>query len=207
MFSNTISGLYDISVQVSNGGTIQACSNARKYVQIRVNTQPYAEISNPDVFGTNEAVTFHVSNQNDADNDRLSFTWEGAGISEMNIGDSVSVSHTIPGQYEITLSVDDGSKASNAVYRTTKSYEVNAAPNVVFTAPEKAAPGDILTLDATATADPNDTDLHYRWFVDGDEFEGNETAELKLQKPGTYTITLRVDDKRDILLKLRANIL
>lgn len=197
-FSNTISGLYDISVQVSNGGTIQACSNARKHVQVRVNTQPYAEISNPDVFGTDEAVPFRVSNQNDADNDRLSFTWKGTGISEMNIGDSISVFHKIPGKYDITLSVDDGSKASNAVYNTTNSYEVNAAPSVFFTAPEKAAPGDILVLDATATADPNDTDLQYRWFVDGDEFEGNETAELKLQQPGTYTISLRVDDLRGV---------
>ena len=44
-FSNTVSGLYDITLQVSDGGSFINCSIAEESISIRVNTQPYAKLS------------------------------------------------------------------------------------------------------------------------------------------------------------------
>jgi PKD repeat protein len=197
-FSNTISGLYVISVRVSDGGAIQKCSNTQKQIRIRVNTQPYAEIALTEVFGIDEEVQFNVVNQSDADNDRLYYEWNGAGINERTFGDTISVSHAIPGIYAITLTANDSSKATNASYTVTRQYEVNAAPVVSFNSPEKVAPGDEIILDATATTDQNDSTLHYTWFVDNEKIEGGSVANLVLNAPKTYDIRLQVDDGRGV---------
>ncbi len=197
-FSNTISGLYVISVRVSDGGAIQKCSNAQKQIRIRVNTQPYAEIALTEVFGTDEEVHFNVVNQSDADNDQLYYEWSGIGINERTFGDTISVSHTNAGVYDISLTANDSSKATNASYTVTRQYEVNAAPVIAFKAPEKVAPGDEIILDATATTDQNDSTLYYTWFVNNEIIEGDAVANLVLNNPKTYEIRLKVDDGRGV---------
>lgn len=193
-FSNTISGSYVVSVRVSDGGTSQVCSNSQRQARIRINTQPYAEMEFTELFGTGEQVTFHVNNASDADNDQLFYEWSGPGIVENSFGDSVTISHNNPGLYQISLTVNDSSKATNSSFTVTHQYEVNAAPNVAFSAPEKAAPGDEIILDASTTTDQNDSTLNFQWFVDGNELGSGIRTSLTLEKPKLYDIRLLVDD-------------
>lgn len=197
-FSNTISGSYVVSVRVSDGGTTQACSNSQRQSRIRINTQPYAEIEYTELFGTGDQVIFSVSNASDADNDQLFYEWTGTGIVENNFGDSVTISHDTPGIYEVALTVNDSTESTNSDFTVTRQYEVNAAPDLAFTSPEKVAPGDEIILDASSTTDQNDSTLDYQWYVDGQEIDGGPVVSLTLEDPKIYDVRLVVNDGRNV---------
>lgn len=197
-FSNTISGSYTISLRVSDGGTNPNCSIDERDVQIRVNTQPYAELIAPTVIGTDENVIASVSNQTDSDNDSLTFNWQGAGIVGSNMASSVTINHAAPGVYPINLIINDGTGATNGIYSITKRYEVNAAPVPLFTLREKIAPGDNLTFDGTASSDQNNNPLQYKWFVNDNLIASQSVASFQFTEPGQYRVKLLVDDGRGI---------
>ncbi len=72
---------------------------------------------------------------------------------------------------------------------------VNASPFAVITADKLiAAPGEIVTLSAAASSDPENAPLTYQWFVNN-EFRGSE-KELTLSSllPTTYNVKLVVND-------------
>ena len=197
-FSSTVSGLYIISVRVSDGGNSPNCSIDQKQIRIRVNTQPYSEIELTPVIGTNETVTINAINQSDADNDTLSYTWSGDGIQENTPGNSVSVSHAAAGIYTINLTVNDGTPSDNAEYTVSKTYEVNSAPVPSFTLAEKAAPGDIISLTAAASTDANSDPLDFKWFINNSLIAEGRLAEYSFSEPDTYTVKLVVDDGRGV---------
>jgi PKD repeat protein len=197
-FSNTISGLYTISVQVSDGETSANCSISEQQIDIRVNTQPYAEINVAPVSGTNEPITLTVANQTDSDNDILSFRWEGIGIPQNTTGTSVTVQQERPGVYPVRLTVNDGSGATNANYSINRVYEINAAPEPIFSIPENVAPGDVFSLNGVESTDPNRDPLAYTWLVNGSEVARGDISTLSLNEPGNYEVTLLVDDQRQV---------
>ncbi len=197
-FSNTVSGLYSISIQVADGGTSLNCSIAEQEVQVRVNTQPYAEIDVAPVSGTDDEIVLKVSNQTDSDNDRLSYQWAGIGVPEGSTSDSIVVSHQQPGVYPVRLIVSDGSGAQNASYSVNRVYEVNAAPVPEFSVPATVAPGDVFPLNGVESSDPNQDPLVYIWTVNNEEVARGDVSTLSLSDPGDYEIKLTVDDQRGV---------
>lgn len=195
-FSNTISGQYTISVQVTDGGSSVNCSISAEEVQIRVNTQPYAEITVPAISGTDEAITLSVVNPVDSDNDELTYLWEGLGVPPGSTGQSVTVEHAQPGVYPVRLTINDGSGSQNATFSINKVYEVNAAPTPAFSIPQMVAPGDVFPLNAIESNDPNRDNLAYKWLLDGKEIANKDISTLTLDQPGDYEVTLEVDDQR-----------
>ena len=197
-FSNTISGLYNISIQVTDGGISQRCSIAQEQTQVRVNTQPYAEIDVVPVSGTEDPIVLKVINQTDSDNDALSYSWAGIGIQQGSTSDSIVVRHQEPGVYPVRLTINDGSGAQNSIYSVNRVYEVNAAPIPVFSLPANVAPGDVFPLNAIESSDPNQDELEYIWMVDNEEVARGDISTLSLSEPGDYEIKLIVDDKRGV---------
>jgi len=198
-FHNSVPGLYHIKLVVNDGGTTAGCSEATAEKTIRVNSQPYAEISLTSLFGTDEPVTFSVANQSDADNDTLEYHWKGSGIVEPPAtGTTVTVRQPTAGDYTISLLVDDQSGTQNATYQTTASYKVNAAPVPVFTLPEQAAPGEEISLDAFGSHDTNPDTLSYTWKIDNKEITQTPRTTTSLASAGDYTVTLIVDDNKEV---------
>ncbi|MCR9131878.1 MAG: PKD domain-containing protein [bacterium] len=195
-FSNTVSGVYNIAVQVSDGGTSVNCSIAEESVEIRVNTQPYAEIIVPAVSGTDEPITITVQNASDSDNDNLTYNWAGLGVPPNSSGSSITVQHAQPGVYPVRLTIDDNTGSRNATFTVNRVYEINAAPEPNFSMPENIAPGDIVTLNALESSDPNVDDLAYTWSLNGQIIASSEITTLSLDEPGDYNVTLTVDDQR-----------
>ncbi len=195
-FSNTVSGLYAISVQVSDGGTSVNCSISEREVQIRVNTQPYAEIESVPIAGTNEPIVLRATNQSDSDNDNLTYLWEGIGVPPNSTESSITVQHELPGVYPVRLTINDGSGSENASYSVNRVYEVNAEPIPEFSVPENVAPGDVFALNAIESEDPNQDELTYSWLLNGNEVAREEVSTISLDEPGDFEITLVVDDQR-----------
>ncbi len=195
-FMSTVSGVYNVSVQISDGGNSIRCSVAQRQQLIRVNTQPYAEIQFPEVSGTNEDITFRVVNQSDSDNDNLSYFWTVNGERSKVSSDSVVVSHEKAGFYDIALAVNDSSGANNSEFTVNKTYEINAAPIPIFTIPDIVAPGDIFTLNADSSSDENNDELLYSWSVNDNEVSNSPNYPLSLDEAGDYEVMLTVDDQR-----------
>ncbi|MEQ9310381.1 MAG: PKD domain-containing protein [Balneolaceae bacterium] len=197
-FSSSVSGFYTISVQVTDGGTSLTCSIAEEQVQVRVNTQPYAEIDVVPVSGINDSINLKVTNQSDSDNDNLSYTWAGIGVPEGSTSESIVVKHQQPGVYPIRLTVNDGSGAQNATYSINRVYEVNAAPVPEFSVPTFVAPGDVFPLNAVESGDPNQDQLLFIWMVNEEEVARGEISTLSFSDPGSYEVKLIVDDQRGV---------
>ncbi|MEX0844466.1 MAG: PKD domain-containing protein [Balneolaceae bacterium] len=137
-FSSEKPGTFIISVRVSNAGEIPGCNNRQRQVRIRVNSKPYAEIDYDSTFQTGEYLTFSVMNENDDDNDSLSYKWDGLGVvSDDNNSREVNISHMATGIFDITLTVDDNTNTANSRYSVTQNYTVTpptkttAKPTVV----------------------------------------------------------------------------
>ncbi len=197
-FSSTISGVYSVTLRVSDGGSNPTCSIDEQEVQVRINTQPYAELNISPLIGTNKNVIATISNQTDADNDSLTYSWQGEGVSGNDRMTSVTLNHSEPGFYPLTVTLDDGSGSSNAFYSITKQYEVNAPPTPIFSLSDKAAPGDNLTFDGTSSTDDNNNPLQYKWFVNGNLVASESVANFQFSDPGNYQVKLVVDDGRGV---------
>ena len=179
---------------MNDGASYSACNEASDIKTIRVNAQPYAEISGPRIHGRNVDVKFMVKNDFDSDDDELLFTWSGTGIIGTNKGRSIVVNHDVAENYTISLTVDDQTGTTNSVYSTTIEYHVNAEPVPAFQLPEQAAPGDKVILSAINTMDPDSKNLKFHWSVsDGSELN-SAGATLSFDAPGDYDVTLTVDD-------------
>jgi PKD repeat protein len=193
-FNSLIPGMYIVKLIVNDGAQNSACHEAIDTKTIRINAQPYAEISGPRIHGRSIETKMMVKNDFDSDNDDLLFTWRGPGITGPNQGRSVIIQHEIAGLYSLTLSIDDQTGTTNSSYTTSINYRVNADPVPAFALPEQAAPNDELVLSATNTMDPDGQNLSFHWSVsDGSELETPE-ATLSFDAPGDYDVTLTVDD-------------
>jgi large repetitive protein len=193
-FSSLIPGLYEVRLIVNDGAANSMCTEAEDSKTIRVNAQPYAEISGPKIHGRKANTKFFVKNDFDTDNDKLFFTWSGTGIVGPSNDRSVVVNHDIAGDYSITLSVDDHTGSTNSTYTAQFNYHVNAEPVPLFALTEQAAPGDQLVLNASNTNDPDSKNLSFHWSLsNGSKYEGKE-AKFTFDAPGDYKVTLTVDD-------------
>jgi len=193
-FSSLIPGLYEVRLIVNDGAANSACNETAVTKTIRVNAQPYAEISGPRIHGRTADTKFSATNDFDSDQDKLFFTWDGTGIVGSNKERGVIVNHNLAGDYAITLTVDDQTGSTNSTYSTVFEYHVNAEPVPVFAMPLQAAPKDEILLNADNTIDPDSKNLSFHWSVsNGSKFESKE-AKLTFDTPGDYDVTLTVDD-------------
>ncbi len=193
-FSTQTPGSYNVSLNVTSDGPNSECALSDEIVRVRVNSQPYAEISHDDVIARDYEAQLRVINEQDADGDPLQFFWDGDGIVGEPEGRTVSVRHADPGNYTVRLTVDDQTGTGNAQYSTSVSYKVNAEPEPRFELPDIVATGQPVQLDGNASSDPDGDPLAFSWEVsDGRELNG-PVNEIDFSEPGDYAVTLRVDD-------------
>ncbi|MCX7984065.1 MAG: PKD domain-containing protein [Bacteroidetes bacterium] len=187
-------GVYDVKLIVSDGSSNSPCSQDDASAVLRVNTQPYGEIRGPHVIARSRDAFFTLNNVYDADGDEIQVQWFGTGISGDRTAQTVRVRIDTARVYTLKAVLNDQTSTSNATYTISFPFRVNAEPRPVFQLPEKAAPGEKLLLSAQLSADPDNSQLRYRWIIsDGSEFF-TPTTYVVFQDPGTYTVTLTVDD-------------
>ena len=193
-FSSQTPGNYDVTLNVTSDGPNPECALSEESVAVRVNSQPYAEISHEPVVARDVEARLQAVNTQDADGDQLLFFWEDDGIIGEAEGRTVRIRHTEAGMYQATLTVDDQTGTDNARYSTTVSYKVNAEPVPRFELPEIVATGEPVQLDGEGSSDPDDDPLTLRWEIsDGRQLSG-PVNDIDFSEPGDYTVTLRVDD-------------
>lgn len=165
-------------------------------------------------------ITLDGRGSSDPDGDPLSYDWDlgggrfegGTGASDPVVQASFPGTGTGPNRtegllapYSITLTVSDGRGGTGTA---TAEIEVgpptNAAPTAQIVADPTAVPeGDdhttVVTLDGSASSDPDGDALAFDWDVPGGRFvggtdAGSETAMVTFPGNAPYTVTLTVTD-------------
>lgn len=197
-FSSSVSGNYKVRVVADDKAPSSLCTVAEKEFGIVVNTQPYAEINYAPLFSTFEKVTFTAIDAFDSDKDSLTYRWRISDRFDVFEGDRVDIRHDKEGKYTATLIVSDLTGTQNQEFITTVNYRVNGTPEPEFTLPEKAAPNDIVRLDASGSWDPDKDQLSYTWEISDGRFERGTVWRTTFDQPGIYTITLIADDNLNV---------
>jgi hypothetical protein len=217
-----VEGLYGITLQVSDGERVSDLD----HVVVQVggsNLCPLADAGEDVIAQTGTPAQLDASASSDddiigiEDDQVLEFLWHfslvpgESALTDGNIyGQGTDAPHIIPdvpGTYIVQLLVNDGSCTSLPDYVTVQASNGNAPPiadagqSVILT---PCAPSRV-TLDGTASYDPEGQQLGYRWTftsvpagsaVSDATLQGrfSATPRFNWDLPGVYTLQLNVDD-------------
>ena len=188
-------------------GQSAGCSNsAGTPPNVPLDPEPTAPANNPPVAvaggpysgeaGTT-LIQFDGSRSSDQDGDTLSFAWD--------FGDGTTATDMMPthtysaaGNFVVELVVEDGQggRASDVTSAAISAPPANIAPVADPGGPYTGEPGQMITFDGSASADPNGDALTYSWnFGDGSSGSGVNPTHT-YAAAGNYTVTLTVRDGR-----------
>ena len=183
-------GPYLVILTVTDNGSL-ADSFSRN---VLVNTPPQAAFTVNPLTTVNPGVpfAFDASLSMDPDGTLAAYDWD---YGDGNFGTGVTTNHpyATSGTFVVTLTVTDNGTATNTA---TRSVLVNTPPTAAFTAtpPTAVNPGVLLTLDASASMDPDGFIVSSDWdFGDGNLGSGNPVTH-QYPASGTYVVTVTVTD-------------
>ena len=172
-----------------------------------INSPPVADAGSDQQVNVGDTVQLDGAGSYDVDLDPLTYQW---ALTAMPSGSSAALDDPaavrpvfvpdLSGQYTATLVVSDGQADSPA---DEVVIQVNGAPVADAGADQQVVTGDVVTLDAGGSADPDQDPLSYQWtVVDPDGVSVSLTAEtadqqvvsFTAERTGQYTATLVVDD-------------
>ena len=142
---------------------------------------------------TSGGVWFDARASSDGLGDPLTYRWD-FGDGNAAAGALVAHTYAAEGRYEATLTVDDGTGASNAVATDTRSVLINHRPKAVAGDHREICLGDILTFDAGESSDPDGQELAIFWDFGDGATATTEKVRKTYDQPGVYPVTLTVAD-------------
>ncbi|MFA6636475.1 MAG: PKD domain-containing protein, partial [Candidatus Omnitrophota bacterium] len=186
-------GKYAVVLTVDDGkGT--TCSSATDVAMIHVNSRPEASLGKVSDTCVGKRVSFDASESSDPDGDSLAYIWNfGDGTVETS-GSRMTHTYQKGGKYTVSVTVDDGKGTPCSTSSDSVSLKVNTPPSARMTIGEECCVDMEQKFDGSGSIDPDGDALTYSWdFGDGSSGEGVRVSH-SYAKPGTYKVTLRVDD-------------
>ncbi|MCP4696479.1 MAG: DUF1566 domain-containing protein, partial [Gammaproteobacteria bacterium] len=136
-------------------------------------------------------VTFDASGSNDPDGGSITdYAWliEGQSYSGMTVGHSFSSA----GSYQAILTVTDNDGFTGSIQKTVTVLD--AGPTAILNlAPSSGEPPLTVTLDGSASSDPDGPIAAYEYLVNG-QIKNGATASYTFSALGTYPVVLTVTD-------------
>jgi len=181
-------GTYTVTLTVTD--EVGLSDSDTLIVTVRDVTAPVAEAGSDRIINKDISITFNGSGSSD-NAGIVSYQWN---FGDGGTGSGITVSHTYstPGTYTVTLTVDDA--AGNGPVSDTLTVVVDTTPPVADAGPDQTVNEDIsVTFNGGGSSD-NVGIVSYQWNF-GDGATGNGiTDSHTYSTPGTYTVTLTVDD-------------
>jgi uncharacterized repeat protein (TIGR01451 family) len=203
-FVPDVRGTYTVTLLVSDG------NETSSYDVVKISTINVAPVANAGADQTvrpGDTVTLDASASTDSDGDLLTYSWSFESVPQGSLAalsnpDSVNPTFVadIPGDYIVRLVVNDS--IVDSVPDTVVISTINLAPVANAGEDQSVHVGDLVTLDASASSDPDGDSLTYQWVFtvvpqgsaadlnDADFVHPTFTADL----PGTYVLSLTVND-------------
>lgn len=188
-------GKYPVVLTVDDGNGVSN-SKAQASTVISVNASPKADAGSDRVVSPGEEVVFDASASYDPDGSIETHSWDFGDNTETQ-AEKTSHTYTVPGTYNVTLTVVDNSGSECGVVTDKALIRVNSPPVAEAGDDRKGFTGganDAVFFDAGASHDPDGDTLTYHWdFGDGSTAGGPRVSHT-YGSPGKYSVTLRVDD-------------
>jgi len=168
-------------------------------------TTPVANAGIDQTVDEGTTVTLDGSASSDADNDPLTYKWtapEGITLNSMTVVNPTFIAPEVKSntQYIFSLVVNDGTVNSPANYVIIYVRQINKAPIANAGADQTVNEGALVTLDGTASSDPDGITLYYTW-TDPEGISLNSTTADKptfgapeVTADTQYTFSLVVND-------------
>lgn len=159
-----------------------------------VNAAPVAEAGSDQIGTIGQALRFSAAASYDVDGEITRYSWD---MGDGTILEGAEVSHVYDrsGSFRVSLRVTDDSGASNQIATDALRVDVNMPPEPRFTIPDRPiSVSEVARFDAVQSTDEDGQILSFIWdFGDGTMGEG-VTASYAWPEPGTYEVTLLVED-------------
>jgi len=190
-------GRYRVTLEVRDDSGL-ACNRGITETVVAVNAPPIAE-AGPDLIVTaGEIVTLDGRESSDPDGQIGRYIWD-LGNGETAEGAVVRYAYPEPGSYTVTLTAEDSvrvgnSRASDSLTVQVRDYSYQDAPIADAGGDREVFVGEAAVFDAARSYDRDGNLLDYSWsFGNGQEARGPQVVQT-FWRPGTYEVTLRVED-------------
>lgn len=163
-------GSYTVRLVV-NDGKVDSPAATFTFAATRINRAPVARAGNDMTAVNGTEVVLNGTASSDPDADLISYRWvlstKPAGSTATLSGATTprpSFTPDVTGNYVVSLVVSDGTLGSDSAFVIVTSGAANMPPTAVATGPASVVlVGSRVTLDASASTDPNADLLRYSW--------------------------------------------
>jgi len=178
--------------------SIYVANTSRLTQTVVVNDPPHAVIESAVKAAPYQNIYFDANKSYDTDGNIISYQWD-MGDGKTKTGVKVSHKYTRPGNYRVTLMVEDDGTTLCTKGKTTTDIWINRAPQARFNlAKNLIAVDEAVMMDAKGSIDSDGEIVKYSWdFGDGSKAEGISTSH-KYSQPGKYTVQLTVQDDSEL---------
>lgn len=189
----TKAGDYKVTVKVSDNDKNESVKSLM--ISIRDNLPPVAAFAAPEKGRVNMEVRFDATMSSDPDGSIADYSFDFGDSSEKVSGKAIVYhKYTTAGVYDITLEVTDNEGAKSKVVHQIEVVD-NLPPVAAFAAPSVSTEGEIVTVDAAQSYDPDGSILEYVFdFGDGSNTSKTVVSNHIYARAGEYTIKLTVKD-------------
>ncbi len=189
-------GTYRVALRIEDE-TEHPCNWAATELDIVINERPTAAAGPDHHVAVDGTIAFDASSSADNDGALTSYAWDfGDGGTSGEI--AVAHSYAQPGTYRVELNVVDDAGVENSGAADDVTVVVNAPPVAAAGSDLLVAPAQVVTLDGTASHDPDGSVASYAWvFGDGTSAAG-AIVQHAFDAPGEYTVRLRVTDQSGV---------
>ncbi len=185
-------GIYKVVLTVDDRMDM-ACSTSVDIMHVKINSGPSVDLGNVDNTCVDKTVSFDASGS-DPDKDPLTYSWDLGDGTTKGGGSRITHKYSRGGTYRVSVTADDGrgSGCSRATDSTT--VRINTSPDAKINMTPACCVDMEQTFDASGSSDPDNDSLTYRWDFGDGSHETSRTAKHVYSSPGTYRVTLTVDD-------------
>ena len=193
LFSNP--GTYTVQLTVQGSGTGRCGTTSQVSREVTVVAGPKADFDIPEWISPQKSLSLEMNTPMSADEIR-SVSWfiEGEQPTDTLSGSDQEYRFDEPGNYTITLFVENNSTTSCNTLRISKEITVNSAPDVTWKIPAEVAAGENIWLDASGVNDKDGFIKNFEWFVDGEYLGNSVTQEVTFEDHGEHTVRLIATD-------------
>ncbi len=180
-------GVYKVQLQARSGDEASGCASTSAVHLVTVNAAPNAKIITASAVEVNRSLVLSGALSSDPDGGIADYNWDFGDGGHAN---GVEVSHIWrePGNYKVTLTVNDGGGLENSTQSHAVDIQVVPAPHTQIRTAANACPAQPVTFDLHPV--PSDLDpATLRWsFGDGTMGEGKSVTHT-FKRAGTYSVT------------------